>query len=71
MRGLFRILWLCLEKRLGRTLPVNHLLTTWLVEHLGFLPNDTAKGADGETPWARARAWASGQRLLGFGEQVF
>ncbi len=70
VRGLFRTLRLCLEKRIGRSIPPRHPLTAWLIEHTAMLINVLARGTDGLTAWARARGRAFGQKLYGFGECV-
>ena len=70
VRGLFRTMRLCLEKRIGRGLPVRHPLSSWLLEHVSLLLNACVRGEDGLTSWARARGRAFGQRLIGFGEKV-
>ena len=70
VRGLFRTMRLCIEKRTGRGLPVRHPLSSWLLEHVSLLLNACVRGEDGLTSWARARGRAFGQRLVGFGEKV-
>ena len=42
----------------------------WLLEHTCLLLNVKTRGADGLTPWARARGRNFAQKLLGFGEKV-
>ncbi len=70
IRGLFRTLKCCLEARINRTIPANHALVAWLIEHTCLLLNALVRGSDGMTPWARARGRPFGQQLLGFGEVV-
>ena len=70
LRGLYRTLRLCLEKRIGQVVPVQHPLSSWLLEHTALLLNASLRGDDGLTPWARVRGRAFGQRLIGFGESV-
>ncbi len=70
VRGLFRSLKLCLQRRIGKALPAQHPLTSWLLEHTCLLLNACVRGEDGRTPWARVRGRAFGQRLIGFAEQV-
>ena len=70
VRGLFRTMKLCLEKRVGFTIPVNHPLTAWLVEHVCMVLNTKVRGDDGKTAWARARGRPYGMREYGFGESV-
>ncbi len=71
VRGLFRTLRLCLEKRVGHRIPPNHPLTPWLLEHTAVLLNASVKGDDGRTAWCRARGRNFGANLYGFGESVF
>ncbi|MBS94029.1 MAG: hypothetical protein CL799_06265 [Chromatiales bacterium] len=70
VRGLFRTLKLCLEKRIGRSIPPQHPITAWLIEHTAMLITVQVRGADGLTAWARARGRAFGQKLYGFAECV-
>ena len=70
LRGLHRTQKLCLEARVGREIPVQHPLTTWLLEHVALLYNACVRVEDGRTAWGRARGRPFGQRLIGFGEQV-
>ena len=71
LRGLFRSLHLCLQDRVGQAIPVNHPLTSWLLEYTALTLNACVRGDDGLTPWARARGRAFGQRIIGFGEYVY
>ena len=71
LRGMFRTHKLCLEKRLGRRIPVEHPMMTWLLEHVGLVMNAVSLGPDGKTPWRRARGRDFNMSLYGFGEQVF
>ncbi len=71
VRGLFRTLRLCLEKRVGHRIPPNHPLTSWLLEHTAVLLNAIVKGDAGRTAWCRARGRNFGMNLYGFGESVF
>ena len=59
VRGMFRTLRLCLEKRLGRKVPVQHPLMSWLLEHVTMVMNAVILGSDGKTSWRRARAETS------------
>ncbi len=71
VRGLFRTINLCTEKRIGREIPPTHPLSTWLVEHVCLLINALHVGEDGKTAWKRLRGRDFGQRLIGFSENVF
>ncbi len=70
VRGLFRTIKICTEKRIGQEIPIMHPLTTWLIEHVCTLLNIMSVGPDGMTPWQRLRGRGFGQRLVGFGESV-
>ena len=70
VRGLFRTVKLCTERRIGARIPPNHPLTSWILEHVALLHNIMAVGDDGKTAWARVRGRDFGQRLFGFGESV-
>ena len=71
VRGQFRTLRLCLEKRIGNKIPPNHPLTPWLLEHTALLLNACVRGADGLTSWQRARGRPFGMTLYSFGEAVY
>ena len=51
VRGLFRTLRLCLESRLGKTIPIMHTLFPWLLEHTCRLINTRTRGLDGKSAW--------------------
>ena len=70
VRGLFRTIKRCTEKRIEQAIPPTHPLATWLVEHAALLINACAVGQDGKTAWKRLRGRDFGQRLVGFGEGV-
>ncbi len=70
VRGLFRTIKLCTERRIGQVIPPTHPLAAWLVEHTAILINAMAVGSDGKTAWHRLRGRGFGQRLIGFGESV-
>ena len=61
---------LCLEERIDRTIPVDHALTAWMLEHACLLHNALVKGNDGLTPWGRVRGRNFKQQMLGIGEAV-
>ena len=71
LRGHFRTLKLCLEARIGKSIPINHPVVPWLLEHAALLHGVCARGEDGLTAWARVRGRNFGQRLVGFGEKVY
>ena len=47
VRGQFRTLRLCLEKRIGHRIPVQHPLSAWLLEHACTVLNACARGGTG------------------------
>ena len=71
IRGLFRTIKGCTEKRIGAKIPPNHPITSWILEHVALLHNICVVGDDGETSWARTRGRDFGQRLFGIFESVF
>ena len=56
LRGHFRTLKSCLERRIGATIPVGHPVMAWLLGHCCLIINAVVRGEDGLTAWARARA---------------
>ena len=70
VRGLFRTIKRCTERRIGQMIPPTHPLSAWLVQHAALLINVCAVGEDGKTAWKRLRGRDFGQRLIGFGESV-
>ncbi len=71
IRGLFRTLKICTEKRIGQEIPPMHPVSCWLVEHAAILITAINVGPDGKTAWARLRGRGFGQRLVGFLEGVY
>ena len=71
VRGMYRTHKLCLEKRLGRKIPADHPITTWLIEHVALLMNAIIVGLDGKTAWRRARGRDFNMTMFNIGEQVF
>ena len=70
VRGVFRTLRSCLQHRVGRTLPMHHPLTPWMLEHSAVLLDAVNRGTDGLTAWARVRGRPFGLKLYEFGELV-
>ncbi len=70
VRGLFRTMRLCLESRIGHSIPPNHPLTSWLIEHVAMTLNANVRGPDGLTGWARARGRDFNLNLYSVGECV-
>jgi len=44
---------LALDNRIGETLPINHPMMEWSLEHAAFLLSRFALGADGKSPYER------------------
>ena len=70
VRGLFRTLKLCLEKRIGHKIPAHHPLTSWLLEHTAMLMSSQVVGPDGRTPWRTVRGRDFGMTNFAFCEKV-
>ncbi len=70
VRAHFRTLRACLQRRLGKMIPVGHPVSAWLIEHARTIHNAIVKGEDGLTAWIRSRGRPFGKRLVGFAEQV-
>ncbi len=70
VRGLFRTIRLCTERRMGHKIPNDHALTGWLLEHAATLITALNVGGDGKTSWSRLRGRDLSQQLYGFGESV-
>ena len=60
-----------LDEGIGDKLPSDHPTVAWLVSHCGVLYNTSHMGADGLTPFERARGRRTGKLLCMFGETVF
>jgi hypothetical protein len=71
IRAQYRTMRTCLQRRVSRHIPADHAVSAWLLEHCCTVMNAVVRGDDGATGWARARGRPFGQRLVGFGEQVF
>ena len=70
LRAQFRTMRSCLQRRLGKLIPVAHPVSAWLLEHCCMLNNALLKTDDGLTPWIRARGRPFNKNLVGFCEQV-
>ena len=70
LRGQFRTVRLCFEARIEKSIPIDHAVIPWLLEHTCLILNARQKGTDGLSAWARVRGRPFNQRLLGFGEKV-
>ena len=68
LRGHYRTLKSCLERRIGAAIPVDHPVLAWLLGHCCLIINAVVRGEDGLTSWARARGRPFHQRLIGFAE---
>ena len=70
VRGMFRTLKCCLEARIDKTIPVDHALIPWMLEHACLLMNTLVRGNDGLTSWHRLRGRPFSQQMVGFAETV-
>ena len=68
LKGMFRTLLLGLDKQIQGRIPLDHPAVSWLVLHAAHVRNLRVVGADGKTPFQRARGTCSVPALLGFGE---
>ena len=67
LKGQLRTLQMCLERRLGMKIPVNHPILTWLVRHAAYVRTARVRGSDGQTGYQRARGTSFTTKLVGFG----
>jgi len=70
VRGLLRTIKLELENHIGKKIPVNHPIMSWMMEHVALLLSAIVKKDDGQTPWRKVRGRPFNQPMLGFGEAV-
>ena len=61
---------LCLESRLGRHVPNEHAIMTWLVEHVAWILTTRRKGTDGFTSYQRVRGRDYLKREVAFAESI-
>ena len=66
--GQIRTLRACTEDRIGRKIPVDHSVFSWLVEHAAWLLTIRQQQSDGITPYTRLRGSTFRTLMLGFGE---
>ena len=67
---LLRVHMLALADRLGGTVPVQHPLVEWLIEHVAGLYNRVAVGTDGRTAVQRLKGKACSGFMVPFGADV-
>ena len=70
LTGILRTNKIDLEMRLGKRIPQNHPVFSWLVEYASWVINIKVPGADGITAYQRVRGRAPAKRLVPFGETV-
>ena len=70
VQGMLRSHKACLEERLGRKVPVDHPVMTWLVEFTAWMITVCRRGPDGRTAFQLTRGREYLKRLLGFAEKV-
>ena len=69
-RGIFTANKLALESAIGKTLPLENILWSWLVRHVGWLITRFNTGADGLTPYRRLFGKPYAGAICRFGEYV-
>ncbi|MBV61870.1 MAG: hypothetical protein CMH65_11270 [Nevskiales bacterium] len=70
VQGMTRTLKLDLENRLQRSIPSDHPLIHWLVEHVAWQLTTRMRGKDGQTAHQRARGRAYAKRQVRFAERI-
>ena len=70
VRAQFRTMRACLQRRIGKIIPVAHPVSCWLLEHVCMQITALLRTDDGLTPWIRARGRPFNKSLLGFAESV-
>ena len=63
VRGMYRTIRLCTESRIGQSIPTDHPLTAWLLQHVCVILNGKVRGKDGRTAWFRVRGRNFGQQI--------
>ena len=71
LEGMTRTLWIGLKARIGRTVPVDHPIFAWLVEHAADLHTKLQVGADGRTGFRRLRGRPYTSEMPEFGCKVW
>jgi len=71
MKGLVRSAKDALETRIGRPLPSDHGLITWIVPYVAAMYRRCAIGIDGRTPSERLTGRRFGGRVAEFGEKIW
>jgi hypothetical protein len=62
---------MALERKVGRKIPSEHPLITWLVEHVADVLNKYNVGKDGRTPYERIRGKRYHGEMVEFARRVF
>ena len=70
VKGILTSNKLCLEDRIKRRVPCDHVLLSWLVEHVAWILTTRRRGEDGLTAYQRCRGRDYTRRAIGFAEQV-
>ena len=70
VRGRLRTMTLCIEKRLGKRIPPQHPVMTWLVSHASSIIRFRVRGSDGKTPFERIRLRPWRNEFVGFCEKL-
>ena len=70
LTGVLRTNKLDLERRIGKSVPQAHALTTWLVEYSAWMATVRTRSSDRLTAYQRVRGRSYTKRLVPFGELV-
>ena len=70
-KGMLRVHHRALEDKLGASVPSDHPIMGWLVEHVTDLISKYSVGKDGKTPYERLMGRKLREEMLMFGERVW
>jgi len=71
VEGMTRTLKIALEARIGKEIPCEHPVMTWIVEHAAETINRYNVGPDGKTPYERMKGKKYRGEVTEFGRKVF
>ena len=66
---MLRTIKLDLESRIGKKIPLEHPVMSWMLEHTAHLQTAMVRCKDGQTPWQKVRGREFNMRSLGFCEE--
>ena len=70
VRSRMNVLKLCLERRIGKTIPPRHPTAAWLVARCVAVIRFRFRGLDGKTPYGRVRMRPVSSRLVCFATKI-